>query len=239
MPRRLLFACAAFLVAATPALATDVTGAGSTFVFPILAKWAADYAAKTGNRVNYQSIGSGGGIAQIKASTIDFGASDMPLKSEELQKMGLGQFPLVIGGVVPVVNLEGIQPGQLRFTGALLADIFLGKVRTWGDPAIQKLNPEVKLPNMGIAVVHRSDGSGTTFNWVNYLSKGQRRVEEHGWRRDRRAVADWAWQQGQRGRGRDRDADTRVNWLCRACLRVAKQDDLRVGPEQSRSVRQT
>ncbi len=122
-------------------------------------------------RVNYQSIGSGGGIAQIKASTIDFGASDVPLKSEDLQKLGLGQFPLVIGGVVPVVNVEGIRPGQLRFTGSLLADIFLGKVKTWSDPEIQRLNPGLKLPNNSIAVVHRSDGSGTTFNWVNYLSK--------------------------------------------------------------------
>jgi phosphate transport system substrate-binding protein len=171
MSRRLLSVCAAIMLTATPVMATDATGAGSTFVFPILARWAADYADKTGNKVNYQSIGSGGGIAQIKASTVDFGASDMPLKSEDLQKLGLGQFPLVIGGIVPVVNLEGIQPGQLRFTGPLLADIFLGKVKTWHDPAIQKLNPDVKLPNTGIAVVHRSDGSGTTFNWVNYLSK--------------------------------------------------------------------
>jgi len=171
MRRRLLCACAAMLAATASALATDATGAGSTFVFPILSKWAAEFAAKTGNRVNYQSIGSGGGIAQIKASTIDFGASDVPLKSEDLQKLGLGQFPLVIGGVVPVVNVEGIRPGQLRFTGSLLADIFLGKVKTWSDPEIQRLNPGLKLPNNSIAVVHRSDGSGTTFNWVNYLSK--------------------------------------------------------------------
>jgi phosphate transport system substrate-binding protein len=159
------------LVLASPVAATDTTGAGSTFVFPILSKWAADYAAKTGSNVNYQSIGSGGGLAQIKAATVDFGASDMPLKSEDLDKQGMGQFPLVIGGVVPVINIDGVQPGQIRFTGPLLADIFLGKVKAWNDPAIQSINPDLKLPSIGISVVHRSDGSGTTFNWVNYLSK--------------------------------------------------------------------
>jgi phosphate transport system substrate-binding protein len=139
--------------------------------FRSLSKWAAEYAGKTGNKVNYQSIGSGGGIVQIKAATVDFGASDMPMKPEDLDKLGMGQFPLVIGGVVPVVNIEGVRPGQIRFTGLLLADIFLGKVKTWNDPAIQKINPDLKLPSTGITVVHRSDGSGTTFNWVNYLSK--------------------------------------------------------------------
>ena len=163
---------AAALAAAVPAAnAADTTGAGSTFVYPILSKWAAEYQARTGNKVNYQSIGSGGGLAQIKAATVAFGASDMPMKSEDLQKLGMGQFPLVIGGVVPIVNLDGVQPGQMRFTGPLLADIFLGKVKNWNDPAVAKLNPDVKLPNSAITVVHRSDGSGTTFNWVNYLSK--------------------------------------------------------------------
>ena len=172
MTRTIVTALAAALaVGCGPAAATDTTGAGSTFVYPILSKWAADYASKTGNRVNYQSIGSGGGIAQIKAATVDFGASDMPMKPEDLDKLGMGQFPLVIGGVVPVVNIEGVQPGQIRFTGPLLADIYLGKVKTWNDPAIQTINPDLKLPNAGISVVHRSDGSGTTFNWVNYLSK--------------------------------------------------------------------
>jgi phosphate transport system substrate-binding protein len=151
--------------------AADITGAGSTFVYPILSKWAADYTAKTGININYQSIGSGGGLAQIKAATVDFGASDAPMKPAELQKLGLGQFPLVIGGIAPVVNIDGVQAGQMRFTGPLLADIYLGKIKNWNDPAIVKINPDVKLPDAAIAVVHRSDGSGTTFNWVNYLSK--------------------------------------------------------------------
>lgn len=151
--------------------AADITGAGSTFVYPILAKWSADYSAKAGVQINYQSIGSGGGIAQIRAATVDFGASDAPLKPADLQKLGMGQFPLVIGGIAPVVNIEGVEAGQMRFTGALLADIYLGKIKAWNDPAIAKLNPDLKLPDAPIAVVHRSDGSGTTFNWVNYLSK--------------------------------------------------------------------
>jgi len=170
------FLVAAALVAALPgfagsAQAAEATGAGSTFVFPILAKWADDYLAVKSDKINYQSIGSGGGIAQIKSGTVDFGASDMPMKPEELAKLGLGQFPLVIGGVVPVVNIDGIKPGELRFTGAVLADIFLGKIKVWNDPALQQLNPDVKLPTAAITVVHRSDGSGTTFNWANYLSK--------------------------------------------------------------------
>jgi phosphate transport system substrate-binding protein len=167
--RGLIFGMA--LMAAGGAYAGDLTGAGSTFVYPILFKWAADYRTKTGQAVNYQSIGSGGGIAQIKASTVDFGASDMPLAPDELEKLGLAQFPLVIGGVVPVVNLEGIKPGEMRFTGPLLADIYLGKIKVWNDPAIQQINPDVKLPAVPIVVAHRLDGSGTTFNWVNYLSK--------------------------------------------------------------------
>jgi phosphate transport system substrate-binding protein len=167
--RGLIFGMA--LMAAGGAYSGDLTGAGSTFVYPILFKWAADYRTKTGQAVNYQSIGSGGGITQIKASTVDFGASDMPLAPDELEKLGLAQFPLVIGGVVPVVNLEGIKPGEMRFTGPLLADIDLGKIKVWNDPAIQKINPDVKLPAVPIVVAHRLDGSGTTFNWVNYLSK--------------------------------------------------------------------
>ncbi|MGH6980523.1 MAG: phosphate ABC transporter substrate-binding protein PstS [Stellaceae bacterium] len=151
--------------------AVDISGAGSTFVYPVLAKWAADYAAKTGNHVNYQSIGSGGGIAQIKAATVDFGATDKPLDPDTLQKLGLGQFPLVIGGIVPVINLEGIAPGQLKLSGAVIADIYLGKIKSWNDPAIAALNPGVTLPATKISVVHRSDGSGTTFNFANFLSK--------------------------------------------------------------------
>lgn len=152
-------------------VAAEITGAGATFIFPLVSKWSADYNAATGNRVNYQSIGSGGGIAQIKSGTVDFGSSDKPLDSAELQAAGLGQFPSAIGGVVPVVNIDGMQPGQLRLTGSLLADIFMGKVGTWNDPAIAALNPGVPLPSGKISVVHRSDGSGTTFNFSNYLSK--------------------------------------------------------------------
>ena len=151
--------------------AVDITGAGATFPYPIYAKWAEAYKAKTGVGMNYQSIGSGGGIKQIQNKTVDFGASDMPLKPEELEKDGLLQFPTVIGGDVPVVNLEGVKPGELKLTGPLLASIYLGKITKWNDPAIVKLNPGVKLPDSEITVVHRSDGSGTTFIWVNYLSK--------------------------------------------------------------------
>lgn len=153
------------------AFAGDITGAGSTFVYPILSKWSATYNAKTGSKINYQSIGSGGGIAQIKAGTVTFGATDMPLAPEELKASGLAQFPVVIGGVVPVANLEGAKAGELHFTGPVLADIYLGKITKWNDPAIATLNPKMTLPDMKITIVHRSDGSGTTFNFVNYLSK--------------------------------------------------------------------
>ena len=155
----------------TSALGLDITGAGATFPYPIYAKWAEAYKAKSGVGMNYQSIGSGGGIKQIQNKTVDFGASDMPLKPEELEKDGLLQFPTVIGGDVPVVNLVGVKPGELKLTGPLLADIYLGKIAKWNDPAIAKINQGVKLPDSEITVVHRSDGSGTTFIWVNYLSK--------------------------------------------------------------------
>jgi phosphate transport system substrate-binding protein len=151
--------------------AAEITGAGATFPFPIYAKWAQAYKAETGNQLNYQSIGSGGGIKQIKANTVTFGGTDAPLKSDELNEAGLAQWPMVIGGIVPVVNLDGVADGQLTLDGPTLAGIFLGDVKTWDDPAIQKLNPGVKLPSMAIAIVHRSDGSGTTFNFTNYLSK--------------------------------------------------------------------
>ena len=156
---------------ASDKVAAEITGAGATFIYPLLSKWSDDYHKATGNKINYQSIGSGGGIAQIKAATVDFGSSDKPLPPEELAAAGLGQFPSAIGGVVPVVNLAGVEPGELRLTGPLTADIFLGKVTTWNDAAIAALNPGVALPTGKINVVHRSDGSGTTFNWVNYLSK--------------------------------------------------------------------
>jgi phosphate transport system substrate-binding protein len=156
---------------ATTAFGAEITGAGATFPYPIYAKWAEAYKQQTGTGLNYQSIGSGGGIKQITAGTVDFGASDMPLKGEDLEKNGLMQFPAIMGGVVPVVNLKGVAPGQMKFSGELLGNIYLGKITKWNDPAIAKLNPGVKLPDENISVVHRSDGSGTTFLWTNYLSK--------------------------------------------------------------------
>ncbi len=153
------------------ARAADITGAGATFPYPVLSQWSTDYSTSSGVRVNYQSIGSGGGIAQIKAATVDFGASDKPLPPDELAQSGLAQFPIVIGGVVPVVNIEGVEPGKLKLTGTVLADIFLGKIQKWSDPAVTALNPDLKLGDAAISVVHRSDGSGTTFNFANYLSK--------------------------------------------------------------------
>ena len=153
------------------ASAADLTGAGATFPYPIYAKWADAYKKSTGTGLNYQSIGSGGGIKQITAKTVDFGASDMPLKAEDLDKLGLMQFPAIIGGNVPVYNLKDLKSGQLKFTGELLAAIYLGKISKWNDPAIAAINPGVKLPADAISVVYRSDGSGTTFIWTNYLSK--------------------------------------------------------------------
>ena len=149
----------------------NVTGAGSTWVYPLVAKWSAAYENQTGTKINYQSIGSGGGIAQIKAGTVAFGASDMPLKPEDLRAAGLIQFPTAVAGEDLVYNIPGIKPGQLILSGSLVADIYLGKVKKWNDPAITKLNPGTKLPNMAISVVHRSDGSGTTFTFCDYLSK--------------------------------------------------------------------
>jgi len=153
------------------ASAQNVTGAGSSFVYPVMTKWSADYRTATKVQVNYQSIGSGGGIAQIKAGTVDFGASDAPMKPDDLAKFGLGQFPTVIGGVVPVVNIPGVAAGKIRFTGQLLADLFQGKITTWNDPAIAAANPGLTLPATKVTIVHRADASGTTFNFVNYLSK--------------------------------------------------------------------
>src|SRR5215813_2570144 len=169
---KLISAAALAAAAAAPALAIDaITGAGATFPHPIYAKWADTYKKETGVALNYQSIGSGGGIKQIQAKTVTFGASDMPLKGEELNKDGLAQFPTVMGGVVPVVNIEGVKPGELSIDGPTLAKIFLGQIKTWNDPAIVKLNANVKLPSQAIVVVHRSDGSGTTFLFTDYLSK--------------------------------------------------------------------
>jgi phosphate transport system substrate-binding protein len=153
------------------AQAAEISGAGATFPYPIYAKWAEAYKAKTGLSMNYQSIGSGGGIKQIQSKTVDFGASDMPLKPDELEKSGLMQFPMIMGGEVAVINVKGIETGKLKLDGKTLADIYLGKIAKWNDPALAKLNPGMTLPDQAIAVVHRSDGSGTTFIFTNYLSK--------------------------------------------------------------------
>jgi phosphate transport system substrate-binding protein len=157
--------------AVAPAAALDISGAGATFPYPVYAKWADAYKKETGVGMNYQSIGSGGGIKQIEAKTVTFGATDAPLKGEELDKNSLVQFPMVMGGIVPVVNIDGVKPGDLVIDGATLAKIFLGDIKSWDDAAIKKLNPTVTLPKQAIAVVHRSDGSGTTFNFTDYLGK--------------------------------------------------------------------
>ena len=172
--KRLAFApmvTMACVVGFSQARAVEITGAGATFPAPIYGKWAEAYQKATGNKINYQSIGSGGGIKQINAKTVDFGASDMPLKPEELDKNGLMQFPAVIGGEVLVVNIAGVKPGEMRLTPTVLADIYLGKITKWNDPAIVALNPKVSLTDQAIAVVRRADGSGTTFIFTNYLSK--------------------------------------------------------------------
>jgi phosphate transport system substrate-binding protein len=172
VPLRAILAAGAFAVASTMAAsAADISGAGATFPYPIYAKWADSYKKETGVGLNYQSIGSGGGIKQIQAKTVVFGATDAPLSGADLDKGGLVQFPMVMGGIVPVLNLDGIAGGDLVIDGPTLGKIFLGQVKTWDDPALKKLNPSAKLPSQAIAVVHRSDGSGTTFNFTDYLSK--------------------------------------------------------------------
>jgi len=170
MFKKIIAGAAAALVMTT-SFAADMTGAGATFPYPIYAKWAEGYKAATGNGLNYQSVGSGAGIKQIKAKTVDFGASDMPLKADELEKEGLMQFPAIMGGVVAVVNVEGVTPGQLKMTGPVLADIYLGKITKWNAAPIAALNPGVKLPDSDITVVHRADSSGTSFLWTDFLSK--------------------------------------------------------------------
>jgi len=168
---RLAGTALAFTLSCGVAFAQDVTGAGASFPAPVYAKWADAYNKATGARINYQSVGSGAGIRQIKAKTVDFGASDAPLKDDELAKDGMIQFPTVIGGVVPVVNIKGINPGQIRMTGQVLGDIYLGKITKWNDAALTSLNPGVPLPDAAISVVRRADGSGTSFLFTNYLSK--------------------------------------------------------------------
>ncbi len=182
------------------ALSADqvINGAGATFPYPIFSQWAYKYNQLTGVRLNYQSIGSGGGIQQIKSKTVDFGASDAPMKIEELNTHGLTQFPMVMGGVVPVINVKGIQPGQLKLDGATLADIFLGKITQWDDPAIQAFNPEIKLPNRSIAVVRRSDGSGTTWIFTHYLA-----AVSQEWKEKVGADKAVAWPVGNGGKGNE------------------------------------
>ena len=160
-----IFACVAFA-----AQAADITGAGATFPYPVYAKWAEAYKRETGIGLNYQSIGSSGGIRQINARTVTFGATDAPVSGENLDKQGQVQFPAIIGGTVPVVNLDGFKPGELRITGPVMAEVFMGTINKWNDPKLQALNPGKKLPDQPITVVHRADGSGTTFNWTDYLS---------------------------------------------------------------------
>ncbi|WP_166299396.1 MULTISPECIES: phosphate ABC transporter substrate-binding protein PstS [unclassified Bradyrhizobium] len=162
---------AGMVAASTSAFAADITGAGATFPFPIYSKWADAYKKDTGNGLNYQSIGSGAGIKQIQAKTVTFGATDAPLKAEQLEKDGLVQWPMVMGAIVPVVNVEGVKPGELVLSGEVLGDIYLGKITKWNDAAIAKLNPKLTLPGDAITVVRRSDGSGTTFNFTDYLAK--------------------------------------------------------------------
>jgi phosphate transport system substrate-binding protein len=175
-----------------------ISGAGATFPAPLYARWAQDYKAQSGQTLNYQAIGSGGGIKQIQADTVDFGASDKPLKPEELDKAGLYQFPTVMGGVVPTMNLPGVQPGQIKLTGPLLADIFLGAVKSWSDPKIAALNPGAKLPNVPITVVHRSDGSGTSFLFTSYLA-----AKSPAWAQKVGANDSVSWPAGIGGKGND------------------------------------
>jgi len=166
-----IIVAAGLVAASTSAFAADITGAGSTFIYPVLSKWADGYMKESGSAVNYQSIGSGAGIKQIQAKTVTFGATDKPLSVDQLEKDGLAQWPMVMGAIVPVVNIEGVKPGDMVLDGETLGKIFLGEITKWDDPAIKKLNPKLALPSSAIAVVHRADGSGTTFNFTDYLSK--------------------------------------------------------------------
>ena len=219
---------------ATVAQAADISGAGATFPYPIYAKWADMYKKETGLGLNYQSIGSGGGIKQIKAKTVTFGASDMPLEPKDVTASGLVQFPTVVGGDVPVVNLDGIGPGDLVLDGPTLANIFLGKITKWDDPAIKKLNPNVKLPSNAIVVVHRSDGSGTTFIFTNYLSKVSPDWKSNVGASTSRRMASRHRRQGQRGCCEQRGPDERRHRLRRVRLRPAEQDDDREDDQQGR-----
>lgn len=191
-------ALGAAVLFAGAAESAELSGAGATFPAPVYAKWAETYRAQSGVGLNYQAIGSGGGIKQIKAKTVDFGASDKPLQPAELNASGLVQFPTVVGGVVPVVNIPGVAPGQLKLTGAVLADIYLGEIKRWNDPRIAKLNPSVRLPGLPITVVHRSDGSGTSFLFTTYLSQ-----KSAAWAQKVGGSDSVEWPVGQGGKGND------------------------------------
>ncbi len=218
--------------ATAPAMAADISGAGSTFAYPIYSKWAEAYKKETGIGVNYQSIGSGDGISQIQNKEVTFAGSDMPLSVVDLDTDGLLQFPMLTAGVVPVVNLDGIKPGDLVLDGPTLARIFLGEIKSWNDAAIRKLNPSAKLPSQAIAVVHRSDGSGTTFVFTDYLGKVSR-----DWRSKVGSITAVDWpvrhrRQGQRRCRRQRCPDQRCDRLRRICLCQAEQAHLCQAAEQ-------
>ncbi len=198
MLRTLAAGIATLAIAATGAAAADISGAGATIPAPIYQKWAEAYSIATGNRLNYQPIGSGGGIKQIEADTVDFGASDEPLKPADLDANGIQQFPTVVGGVVPVVNVPGVGPGEMKLTGPVLSDIYRGVIRFWDDPHIRRFNPTLKLPHQKITVVHRSDGSGTTFIYTSYLS-----LVAPAWARQVGASDSVKWPIGIGGKGND------------------------------------
>ncbi len=224
---------------AAAAQTVQINGAGATFPYPIYSKWFSEYNKLHPNvQINYQSIGSGGGIRQITNQTVFFGATDGPMTNDQLLAAPgkILHFPTVLGAVVPVYNIPGVT-AELKFTGPVLADIFLGKITKWNDPAIAKLNPGVNLPAADITVVHRSDGSGTSYIWVDYLAKVSAGVEDQGRRGHGGELADRRRRQGQRGRRRAGDADARVDRLRRADLRAAEQDQLRLGAEHGRRVR--
>ena len=201
---RTLVAAGAVAAVSTIAIAAEISGAGATFPYPIYAKWADAYKKETGVGLNYQSIGSGGGIKQIQNKTVTFGATDAQLKGEDLAKFGLVQFPMVMGGIVPVINVEGIKPGEIVLDGPTLAKIYLGEIKSWDDAEIKKLNPNAKLPKQAIVVVHRSDGSGATFNFVYYLSEVFPTWKSQGRRQHLGAVAGRHRRQGQRRRRQQR-----------------------------------
>ena len=234
---RAAIAAAVLAIGATGARAADISGAGATFPYPIYAKWADAYKKETGVGMNYQSIGSGGGIKQIKAKTVTFGATDAPLTGKDLDDSGLTQFPAVMGGIVPVVNLDGIKPGELVIDGPTLAKIFLGEITKWDDAALKKLNPNSKLPSQAIAIVHRSDGSGTTYNFAYYLAEVSADWKSKVGVNTAAAMAGRHRRQGQRRRRQQRRPDQGLDRLRRVRLRQAEQADLHQDDQQGRQDR--